>query len=211
MPKKIIGFIKVHIKDNLFIYSLVILCFLIGVSIGGFIIKIINQQQKEELFYYLKNYLQFFNETELNNYHIFKLSFMNNFKLLILTWISSLFIITFPLIFCIIIFKGFVIGFTIVLLIENFKLGGLLFFTFAVLFQNIILIIVFIMASVHSISFSLNFIKIEFYKKKKTKINKNLFTYTSMYIVFIALILFSALIEAYISPILIQILIKYIL
>lgn len=209
MFNKIVDLLKKHIKENIFIYSLVILCFLIGISVGTFTVKIVDKHQKEKLFYYLKDFFQlFYNNSQLNNFDIFRQSFINNFQLLTLNWILGGFIITSPLVLCIIGFKGFIIGFTVGLLIEEFKFWGILLFLFGVFPQNSIIISVFIIATVISLSFAIEFIKIKLHKIKNANFFKVFLLYSGIYCTFIAFVLISCFIEAYIAPIFIRVLVK---
>lgn len=211
MFNKGINFTKKHIKENILLYSLVILCFLIGISVGAFTVKIVDKHQKEQLVYYLKDFFQLFYNSELNNFDILKQSFFNNFQLITFNWILGALIITFPLVLCIIGFKGFIIGFTAALLIEEFKFWGILLFLFGILPQNIIIISVFIVASVISISFAIEFIKTKLHKSKKVDFTKMFFLYSGIYGLFMVLILISSSIEAYIVSKFIQLLVKGIL
>ncbi|KJF28228.1 sporulation protein [Clostridium aceticum] len=197
-------YLKKHIRENILIYSIVILCFLIGISVGAFTVKIVDKHQKEELFYYLRDFFQLFYTNELSGGSIFRQSFMNNFQLLTLSWILGLLIILAPLVLLIVSFKGFVIGFTVALLIEEFKFWGILLFLLGVFPQNLIIIPIFIFAAVFSLAFSAAFIKIKLKKIKNTGFLKQLLPYSSLYGILIIMIIFACFIESYIAPFLIR-------
>lgn len=211
MSNKTIESLKRHIKDNLLIYSIVILCFLVGISVGAFTVKIVDKHQKEELFYYLRDFFQLFHNSELDSYHIFKQSFINNFQLLTLNWILGALLLTAPLVLFIIGFKGFVLGFTAGLLIEEFRLWGVLIFIFGIFPQNIIIVPAFIIGSVASLSFALSFLKGKIHKTKGISFSKRFLVYSGLFGFILLFILFASLIESYIAPFFIRVLVSNIL
>lgn len=202
---------KKHLKSNPLIYLIVILSFLVGVSVGAFTLKIIDNQQKENLFYYLKDFFQLLNYDNIDSFIILRQSLTNNIQLLSLNWIFGALIITAPLAISIIAFKGFVIGFTVALLIEKFNILGILIFIFAILPQNIILIPVFIITTVTSLSFLKSFLLEKTQEFKTRGLPKKYFAYTLIFVFMLIFIICACLIESYISPIFIKILSKNII
>jgi len=210
MPKSILNPIKNHIKGNLVTYFLIILCFLIGISVGGFTVKVISISHKQELVAYLKAFFQLFQGEHLKNLDIFSQSLINNLQLLSLNWILGILIIGIPGIIFVIAFKGFVVGFTVGLLIEQFKFKGVLLFLLGVLPQNLIIIPVFIVASVLSISFALMLIRSKLNKSNQINLYKQFLIYTALYLLLVALVITAVSIEAFISPTFIKMISSYI-
>lgn len=210
MPIHVLESIKNHIKNNIVIYFLCILFLLIGISVGGFTAKFVNQGHKQELVAYLKGFFELFNNNSIRNTDIFSQSLINNLKLLSLNWILGILIIGIPGIIFIISFKGFAIGFTVGLLIEQFKIKGVFLFLLGVLPQNLIIIPVFIISSVFSLHLALSLIKNKFNRTKNINFHKQFFIYTTWYLVLAAFILIAVSIEAFISPVFIKIISVYI-
>lgn len=210
MPETALNSIKKHIKGNLFTYFLIILCFLIGISVGGFTVKVININHKQELVAYLKGFFQLFHGDNLKNLDIFLQSLINNLQLLSLSWILGILVVGIPGIIFIIGFKGFVIGFTVGLLIEQFKFKGILLFLLGVLPQNLIIIPSFIAASVLSLSFAMMIIRSKLNKSKQINFSKQFLIYTSLYLLIAVLVIIAVSIEAFISPIFIKMISSYI-
>lgn len=202
--------IKKHVKANIVIYFIIILCLLIGISVGGFTVKIINVNHKQELVSYLKGFFGLFHNGSIKSSDILSQSLINNFQLLALCYILGISVIGIIGIFLIIAFKGFVIGFTVGLLMEQFKFKGCLLFLLGVLPQNLIIISTFIAASALSFSFALTFIKDKINKTKQMNFHEKFLKYTAAYLVFSILILVAVAIETIISPIFIKIISKYI-
>lgn len=211
MYYRTIELVKRHIRDNLFIYSVVFLCFLVGISVGTFTVKIVDKHQKEDLFYYLKDFFQLFYNSELNNSSVFRQSFMNNFQLLLLNWVLGTFVITAPLVLIVILFKGFVIGFTTGLLFEEFKLWGILIFVFGIFPQNIIIVPAFILSAVIALTFANSFLKQKIQKSKGMSFSKKYLSFSLLFGLIIIFISFASIIEAYIAPIFIRLFIGNIL
>ncbi|HZJ76775.1 MAG TPA: stage II sporulation protein M [Oscillospiraceae bacterium] len=210
MPIVAIDLIKKHIKTNIIIYFIIILCLLVGISVGGFTVKIVSENHKQELVSYLRGFFSLFHNDSIKSGDILSQSLINNFQLLGLCYVLGLSIIGIIGVFFIMAFKGFVVGFTVGLLIEQFKFKGCLLFMLGVLPQNLIIISVFIAASVVSSSFALAFIKDKLNKTKQANFYERFLKYTGAYLGFSILILIAVLIETLISPIFIKMIGAYI-
>lgn len=210
MPRSILDSIKAHVKTNLIIYFVTLLCLLIGISVGGFTVKIISANHKQELVAYLKGFFGLFHKESIKSMDIFSQSLINNIQLLVLCYILGISIIGLIGIVFVVAFKGFVVGFTAGLLMEQFKIKGSLLFLLGVLPQNLILMPVFIAASTVSISFALTLIKNKLNKTKQINIYEKLLKYTMAYLIFTTLILLAVSIETIVSPIFIKLISTYI-
>lgn len=206
----IVDLIKKHVKTNIVIYIIIILCLLIGISVGGFTVKIMGSDHKQELVSYLRGFFRLFHNDSIKSSDIFSQSLINNFQLLVLCYILGISIIGIIGIFFIIAFKGFVVGFTVGLLMEQFRFKGCLLFLLGVLPQNLIIISVFVAASAMSLSFVLTFIRNKSNKMKQTNIYKEFLAYTVTYLIFGVLILVAVSIETVVSPMFIKIIGAYI-
>jgi stage II sporulation protein M len=206
---KIKELLQKHIKENIFLYLLVVLSFLIGISAGAFTVKAVDQSQKQDLLYYLKDFFQLFNNNQLKGTSILRQSVINNTQLFILSWSMGVLIITAPLVLVIVGFKGFVIGFTVGLLIEEFKLLGALLFLLGVFPQNLIIIPVFMIGAVVSMSFSFTFIKSKLKKTKQASFAKGFVLYSAEYGVLMICIFIACLIESFIAPVFIGLLARF--
>lgn len=210
MPKIAIDSVKNHIKTNIIIYFIVILCLLVGISVGGFTVKIISENHKQELVSYLKGFFRLFHNESIKASDIFSQSLINNLQLLALSYILGISIIGVIGVLFIIGFKGFVIGFTVGLLIEQFKFKGSLLFLLGVLPQNLIIIPTFIVAAVLSLSFALMFFKNKLNKTKQTNMHEKLLSHTLVYLVLGFLIIIAVSVETIISPVFIKFISGYI-
>ncbi|WP_018660534.1 stage II sporulation protein M [Heyndrickxia acidiproducens] len=201
-----------HIQENSSIYSFIIVLFLMGVIFGAIIVNSLSIAQKEDLFFYLK---QFFGQVSAGKVaaaeDLFRSSFFHNMKFLGLIWVLGISIIGLPLILILLFLKGLVVGFSIGFLVNQMGWNGFLLSFATVLPQNLLIIPVFIFTSVMAVMFSLNLIRKIFMKQNVHFAFFQLFMKYCMALVAAFLIaLMAAGIEAYISPELMQTVMKII-
>ncbi len=139
---KITELIINHIKDNLKSYIIVSLILLIGIILGVFFVNNMNDAQAEELKSYINNFITSLKQGyKINNVELFKKSVANNLILTFLMWFIGSTVIGIPIVFGIVAFRGFCLGYTISSSIAVLGTGkGVLFFTVSILLQNLIFI-----------------------------------------------------------------------
>jgi len=201
-----------HIQENSSIYSFIIVLFLMGVIFGAIIVNSLSIAQKEDLFYYLK---QFFGQVSTGkiatNDDLFRSSFFHNVKFLGLMWVLGISIIGLPLILVLLFLKGLVVGFSIGFLVNQMGWGGFLLSFVTVLPQNLLVIPGFIFTAVMSVMFSLTLIRKIFMKQNIHFPFFQIFmNYCLTFIIAMAVVGLAACIEAYLSPELMRAVIKYV-
>ncbi|GER72396.1 stage II sporulation protein M [Weizmannia acidilactici] len=201
-----------HIRENSSIYSFVIVLFLMGVIFGAVIVNSLSIAQKEDLFFYLK---QFFGQVSTGKVaapeDLFRSSFLHNIKFLVLIWVLGISIIGLPLILILLFLKGLVVGFSIGFLVNQMRWGGFLLAFVTVLPQNLLIIPMFIFTSVIAVMFSLNLIRKIFIKQSAHYAFFHLFIkYCGALAAAFIAVLLAACVEAYISPQLMQSVMKII-
>ncbi|WP_130807126.1 stage II sporulation protein M [Senegalia massiliensis] len=196
-------FIK-HFKKNIFVYLSIIITIMIGISAGVITIKIMSESQTSNLYSFLNNFFDIIENEEVQNTILLKDSIMNNIKTTIIIWLMGIVVIGIPITFTIILLRGFTIGFTIGFMIDNFGFKGFLLSFLTLIPPNIFIIPGLIIVSSLSTIYSINFIK---NRKKSQRENMLKEAFRFSFFVFLSLIafLFSGLIEAYITPYLIKI------
>lgn len=195
--KKLLG---EYIKKNIVKYFFTIIIFLIGIVFGAMAVKVLSEQQTTELIGSL-NIL--FEELAANGDKSSLSLFLSvawlNIKLVLVIWLMGFTIIGIPVILFILFARGFVIGFTVGLLVNSYVLKGLLFALAAVLPHNFIAVPVFLIIGVAAMSFSLYLIK------KRNAGNQKLLTSSLNYSVCCLMaglaIIVSSFVEVYISPV----------
>ncbi|WP_284681077.1 stage II sporulation protein M [Aceticella autotrophica] len=190
--------ISKHIKDNSILYIIVIMSLMIGIASGAFTINTLNDIQKENIMKYIVSFYDILGHTQLNAINIFKQSILNNFETVFILWLLGATIIGIPFIFFIIGVRGFILGFSIGFLISEFKFKGILFALTAILPQNILILLVILFISVTSINFSLYILKNRRFNMKD--LFSQFVSYTLIVYTASAVMIFSSLVEAYVTP-----------
>ncbi|MEW5784892.1 MAG: stage II sporulation protein M [Bacillota bacterium] len=199
--------IKEYLRENWGIYSFITVLFILGVLIGALAVRGLEESQRFALNHYFSLFLDSFTETgEWDQEAVFRQSLRLNFQYLFLTWFCGIFIFGYPLIAGLTVLRGFSVGFTVGFLVERASFRGILFAMGSVLPHNLLIIPAFIVVTVTGFSFSwLRFCgRLE---KRPASIREHIGPYTMMTFL-IGLVLFiGILIEAYISPVFVRLLI----
>ena len=193
-------------EQNIPIYFTTLLFFTIGIVAGTYTIKALSYTQKVELMEYLEGFFQIFRSQNFDSNQLLINSFFNNIKLFLMFWILGLTLFGFPLILLLLSFKGFVLGFTIGFVIEELALKGVLFSVLSILPHNLFHIPGLLGIGIISISFSVFMFKNRIKKQRIYNRRGQILTYTITMLLLFILFLIGSLVEAYITPILMKLL-----
>ncbi|WP_318508507.1 stage II sporulation protein M [Bacillus sp. T3] len=194
-----------HFREYSSVYIFVIVLFLMGVIFGAVVVNSLSFSQKEDLFYYLS---QFFGgltngkQAEAND--LFLQSLLHNSKYIGLMWVLGISIVGLPVILILLFIKGMVVGFTVGFLVNQMGWDGFLLSFVSVLPQNFIIIPIFIIMAVMTITFSLQMIRRQFMKKISSPFMPMLTRYFLTLVGAIVLLTGAAAIEAYLSQVLMK-------
>ncbi len=190
-----------YFREHSSIFVFVVMLFLMGVIFGAIVVNSMSFSQKQDLFYYLS---QFFGEVsngkvaEAND--LFLQSFFHNSKFIGLMWVLGISIIGLPIILILLFIKGMVVGFTVGFLVNQMSWKGFMLAFVSILPQNLIIIPVFIIMAVMSMSFSLLMIKKQFMKKYGQPIMPIFKRYIFAFIIAVLFISVASGIEAFSIP-----------
>ena len=139
---KIWDIIYNHITNNKKEYILVTLIFLVGIFLGVMYINNSTETQISEITTYVNNFIeQLKNIENIETTKLLKTSIIENIILAITLWFFGTTVIGIPVVFGIILYRGFCLGYTIATIITTLGIGkGILFVMIALIMQNIILI-----------------------------------------------------------------------
>jgi stage II sporulation protein M len=192
----------VYLKANIVAYFFMILIFVIGVVVGALAVKILPDEQKTELI----NYLHIFftglsqgNEDTVSSGNMIGMAMFNNAKTVVLMWILGFTIVGIPFVLLILFTRGFIIGFTVGFLVNEYVMRGLLFAFASVLPHNLFAVPAILVLGVSATTFSLMLVR----RKTYGKINiwYEAIRYSMVCMIMLAVMLFAALLEVYISPV----------
>ena len=200
--------IKKHIYDNIKEYAIASILFIIGIILGVIFINNANDLQITQITNYLSNFSgSLKTDYEIDNSELLKNSVRDNAILAIVMWFVGSTVIGLPIIFGIVIFRGFCMGYAISSTIITFGLGkGIIFVVCSLLLQNLIFIPALLALAVTGIKVYKSIVK----DKRKENIKLEIIRHTLFSIIILFLLLISALIETYISTNLLKLAINYI-
>lgn len=164
---EILNIIKEEIISNYKSYILVIILFSVGLFLG---VLFINQTENQEnVIKYINTYIDEIKISESNSTIVqLKTDIKNNIFLVFILWFAGTTIVGIPIVFGIIIARGFCLGYTIsACVITLGKIKGLIFVLLTIFLQNLILIPALLFLGVSSIKLYKSIVKDR--KKRKYK------------------------------------------
>lgn len=199
--------IKEHILNNSKEYIIVLLMFVIGIFLGVLFINNMNSEQNTEVSTYLTSFIDKFKNVEnINNAEILRTSVLQNVILACILWFFGTTVIGLPVVFGIVLYRGFCLGYTVSASIMVLGLSkGIPFILIALLLQNIIFIPAIIAISVSGFKLYKSIVK----DRRKENIKLEILRHTIFSLVMLGFLVVSSIIEVFISTNLLKIVIKY--
>ena len=204
---KVLKIIKEHVINNKKEYAIVFLIFVVGIFSGVFFINNIQEEPKTEIINYLNQFVEKFKGLEkINSIELLKNSIMQNVIVAITIWFFGTTVIGIPIVFGIIIYRGFCLGYTISLCITIMGLGkGISFVLVTLLLQNILLIPAILALAVSGIKLYKSIVK----DKRKENIKLEILRHTVFSIIMLIVLLIASVVEIFMSTNLLKLVIKY--
>lgn len=196
-----------HIYENLKLYIVVIIIFLIGIVAGVIFINNVNETQLIEI----KNYINSFVNSLKTDSHIDKIELLknsigDNLILIVSMWFIGSTVIGIPIVLGIVLFRGFCIGYTVSSIIGVLGVQkGMLFLFTTVFLQNLIFIPVIVCMAVSCIKLYKSIMK----DKRRENIKLEIIRHTIISIMLLLFLVIASLIEVYISSNLFILTLKY--
>jgi len=109
-----------HIKNNQKEYIIILLIFIIGILLSVAFINNTKNEQKEELNSYISNFTNSIKENKtIDKPEVFRSSIIKNIIISVCLWLLGCTVTLIPIIYIVIIFKGFCLGYTVSAIIRN--------------------------------------------------------------------------------------------
>lgn len=199
--------IEEHVTKNIKLYTILIIIFLLGLIIGIIVVNNSQDMQKAEINNYINTFItDLKNGAKLDYFKLLKTSFGNNFTAVLILWFMSSTVIGIPLVYGIIGYKGFCLGYTISSIVAAVGTGkGILFVLTSMLLHNIIFIPCILLLAVSGINLYKSIIK----DRRRENIKLEIIRHTIFSLIILAVLLFASLIETYVSSNLLISIIKY--
>ena len=202
---EILNIIKEEIISNYRSYILVIILFSVGLFLG---VLFINQTENQEnVIKYINTYIDEIKISESNSTIVqLKTDIKNNIFLVFILWFAGTTIVGIPIVFGIIIARGFCLGYTIsACVITLGKIKGLIFVLLTIFLQNLILIPALLFLGVSSIKLYKSIVK----DRNKENIKIEIIRHTIFSLIMLLVLCFASVIEILISTNLLKKIVKY--
>ena len=189
--------IKEHILNNKKEYIIVSILFIIGIFLGVFFINNVNQESKTQITEYLNQFIEKLRNTDnIDNIKLLKTSIGQNIILAISLWFFGTTIIGIPVVFGIIAYRGFCLGYTISACINIMGIQkGIIFVLNLLLLQNILLIPAILALAVSGIKLYKSIIK----DTRKENVKLEMVRHTIFSLIMLVVLMASSVIEIFIS------------
>ena len=196
-----------HVSNNSKEYILITIIFIIGIFLGVVFINNSQESQLSEITNYFNNFVEKMKNTEkLDNMAIFKTTIKENIILAITLWFFGTTVIGIPIVFGIVLYRGFCLGYTISTIITVFGFPkGMGFIISSLVLQNIILIPALIAISVSGFKLYKSIVK----NRERENIKVEILRHTIFSLIMLFLLCIAALIETFISTNILKNFIKY--
>lgn len=204
---KILKIIKEHVMNNKKDYIIIFLIFVIGIFSGVFFMNHLQETPKTEIMNYLNQFIEKFKGLEkVNNMELLKNSVIQNIGLAIMIWFFGTTVIGIPVVFAIVLYRGFCLGYTISLCITIMGLGkGISFILVAVMLQNILLIPAILALAVSGIKLYKSIVK----DKTKENVKIEILRHTVFSTIMLIITVMASVIEVFMSINILKLVIKY--
>lgn len=204
---KILEIIKEHIFNNKKEYMIVSLLFIIGIFLGVLFVNHVQEAQKLEITTYLSTFIDKMKNTEnLNHMELLKNSMGQNIMLAIILWFFGTTVIGLPVVFGLVLYRGFCLGYTIAVCITIMGLPqGILLVLILLLLQNILFIPAILALAVSGFKLYKSIIK----DRNKENVKIEVVRHTIFSLIMLLVLVLSSVIEIFLSTNILKGVIKY--
>ena len=190
-------------KINIFVVCMLFL----GIVAGAIFVSVIGINDKNLVLDKIKIFIDNVNNSRFNSLLLFKNSFLIDLIYLCIIFAFGMSMIGIIFNIILLFIRGFVFGFTIASFILTYSYRGIILSFLYVVFGQIFSILAIIVITIYSIIFSYGLLKLLF-KNNPSRIRYNIKNYFLIFIIVIIVIIIASLLEAFIFPALIKLLIK---
>ncbi len=190
-----------YVRANIVAYFFMILIFVIGIVIGAMAVKTLPDEQKAELVGYLRIFFQGLTDPQNaggDTQSLLAGVLLSNIKVIVIMWLLGFTIVGIPFVLFMVCLRGFVIGFTVGFLVNEYIMKGLLFALVSVLPHNFFAVPALLATGVSATSFSLMLVR---RNKSKANLLYNSLAYSLFCLAMLVVMIGAALIEVYVSPV----------
>ncbi|MCA1009540.1 stage II sporulation protein M [Halobacillus halophilus] len=200
-----------EIQSHVNIFVFIFVLFIMGIIFGAVIVNSMNFVQKQDLFFYLK---QFFEQNISMNgtskATLWKDSILYHIKYMFLLFLLGISVIGMPIITVLLFIKGLVVGFSVGFLVNQMGWYGLLISSAAIAPQNLLIIPVYLLAGSLALIFSLTLCKQLFIRRVHQPILKGFVRYSAFFGALMLILIIASTIEVFFSNTILDYVLKWI-
>jgi stage II sporulation protein M len=185
-------------------YFFLLLCFVTGIAAGALFVNALPAEKSDELMRVISGFCTGISDGEVRAPETFRASLSNNLRSAAILYLCAMSVYLLPVIYLHMTAKGFVIGFTVGFMSLFFAGKGFLFVLVSVLPQSIVLLPATMLLSVLALNFSLKKIRASKNAFLKGDKRRELLKFTYMTLGVCAVMLVSALIDAFVIPVFVK-------
>ncbi len=201
--RNILSIILPNKKINIFSIILII----IGLSLGSLYSTVLGTNDKTIVIEKITTFITNINNNQINNLHILRNSTMINVLYILSIWLLGLTLIGLIIAIFLLLFKSFILGFTISSFYLTYKYKGIILSILYIINSAFINIMIIFLLSVYSVTFTIKFIK-SFKNNNTLDIKKFIKKYLFLLIICLILTTISSLLEAFLFPAILKFIIK---
>ena len=196
-----------HILNNKKEYIIVTLLFIIGIFVGVFFVNNLDENSRSSVQEYLNNFVEKFKQIEkLNNISLLKTSIIQNIIFAVTLWFFGTTVIGIPIVFGIIIYRGFCFGYTISVCVSIMGISkGLIFTLVNLLLPSLIIIPAILAIGVSGFKLYKSIVK----DRAKENIKLEIIRHTVFSGIMLLVMILSSLVEVFICTNILKGIIKY--
>jgi stage II sporulation protein M len=195
-----------HIQNNLREYIIVSLMFVLGIFLGVMFINNSDETKKGEIATYINSYIETAKVQEVSTVSALVSSIKDNAILACMLWLAGTTLIGIPIVFGIVLFRGFCLGYAISASVYSLGTAkGIAFVISAVLLQNILFIPAVIALGVSGFKLYKSVMK----DKRRENIKVEILRHTVFSVIMLAVLIASAVVKINVSGNIVENVIKY--
>lgn len=204
---KIVDLLKRHVVQNYKEYLVIMVFFIIGLFFGVFFINQMKEEQISQVHDYLNGFVQNLkNTSDINEFEVLKSSIFDKILLTLAIWFFGTTVVGIPVVFGLVIYRGFCLGYTIASIISFMGFTkGFFFILIILVLQNILLIPALMGLAVSGFKFYKSIIK----DRRKETIKIAFARHTIFSIFMLIGLVISSFVEVFVSTKLLTLMIQY--
>lgn len=178
--------------------AILLLSTIISFLLGIFFITILSTSNKNLIYTNITNYLETIKTNNINYLSILLKSLSTNLFSQILIWILGISLIGVILIFLCLLFKAFLLGFTLSSIIYHFKFKGVIF-SIIYIIPHLLNFFIYFFLSYYALSFSIMLFNY-FFRKKDYNRKVIVKRYLKIFIISFFILIISSILETFLIP-----------